>query len=121
MRSFLKKNWISIFRIAAIYCGLVAILTISQRRSLHCKRFIRVYGRVIYKNAEEIAVAQNPFNLGDVTKAPIGKVKEVAPSQVSMMPPATIFTMNKDELMDLLAYLISSGNKKHKVFTKQSK
>jgi hypothetical protein len=34
-----------------------------------------------------------------------------------MMPPGTIFAMNEDELMELLAYLISSGNEKHEVFT----
>ena len=72
---------------------------------------------MIYQNDEEIAVAQNPYHLGDVTKAPIGKVKKIVPSQVSMMPPATIFSMNSEELMDLIAYLVSGGNKKHKVFT----
>ena len=34
-----------------------------------------------------------------------------------MMPPATIFTMNKDELMDLVAYLISGGDRKHEAFS----
>ena len=33
-----------------------------------------------------------------------------------MMPPGTIFAMNKDELMDLVAYLISAGNPKHPAF-----
>ncbi len=59
-----------------------------------------LYGRVIDKNSKEIAVEQSPFNLGDITKAPIEKV---TPSQVSMMPAGTIFAMNEDELMDLLA------------------
>ena len=35
-----------------------------------------------------------------------------------MMPAGTINAMNKDELMDLIAYLISSGNKKHEAFTR---
>ncbi len=75
-----------------------------------------LYGRVIYKNETEIAVAQNPYNLGDVTKAPIRKVKKIEASQVSMMPPGTINSMNKDELKNLVAYLISSGNRKHAAF-----
>lgn len=33
-----------------------------------------------------------------------------------MMPPGTIAPMNKDELSDLIAYLISGGDPKHKVF-----
>ena len=32
------------------------------------------------------------------------------------MPLATIALMNKDELSDLVAYLISGGDPKHKVF-----
>jgi hypothetical protein len=33
-----------------------------------------------------------------------------------MMPPATIAAMNRDEVMDLLAYLGSGGDRKHAVF-----
>lgn len=77
-----------------------------------------LYGRLIYKNDEEIAVAPNPFNYGELQKKPAGEVKSIEPSQISMMPGGTINTMNKDELMDLIAYLISSGNKKHEAFTR---
>lgn len=75
-----------------------------------------IYGRIIYKNDTEIAVAPNPFNLGEVKKVPITKVKQIERSQVSMMPPGTIFAMNADELKDLVAYLISAGNPKHPAF-----
>lgn len=74
------------------------------------------YGRIIYKNKKEIAVAPNPYNLGDVIKTPMDKVKKIEWSQTSMMPPGTIFAMNKNEVMDLVAYLISSGNPKHEAF-----
>ena len=75
-----------------------------------------VYGRIIYRNDKEIAVAANPFDFSILTKTPIGDVASVEPSQVSMMPLATIVMMNKDELSDLIAYLISGGDPKHKVF-----
>jgi len=78
-----------------------------------------VTGRVIYKNDEEIALAMNPFNFADLHKTPIAKVAKVEPSQISMMPPGTIFSMNKDELKDLMAYLISTGNPKHPAFEKE--
>jgi putative heme-binding domain-containing protein len=78
-----------------------------------------VYGRVIYKNDEEIAVAPNPFNFGELQKTSMDQVKSVEMSQVSMMPPGTIYSMNQDELMDLMAYLISSGNSKHAAFKKE--
>lgn len=39
-------------------------------------------------------------------------------SQASIMPPGTISGMNRDELMDLIAYLLSGGNARHKAFKK---
>ena len=75
-----------------------------------------LYGRVIYRDEKEIAVAANPYDFSALTKSPIGNVASVEPSQVSMMPPATIAMMNKDELSDLIAYLISGGDPKHQVF-----
>lgn len=77
-----------------------------------------VSGRIIYKNDKEIALATNPFNFADLDKSPIANVKKVEPSQISMMPPGMIFSMNKDELKDLVAYLISAGNPKHPAFDK---
>lgn len=78
------------------------------------------YGRIIYKNDEELAVASNPYALNELTKLPIETVAKVEPSNVSLMPPGMIFGMNQDELMDLVAYLVSSGNRKHEVFEKES-
>jgi putative heme-binding domain-containing protein len=75
-----------------------------------------LYGRIIYKNDKEIAVASNPYNLSELTKAPIGDVEKIEPSQISMMPPGAIILMNKDELSDLMAYLLSGGNPRHKMF-----
>lgn len=77
-----------------------------------------VYGRIIYRNDEEIALATNRFNFGKLTKFPVGRVQKVERSPISMMPPATIDMMNRQELADLMAYLVSGGNKRHKVFKK---
>jgi putative heme-binding domain-containing protein len=77
-----------------------------------------LYGRVIYQNALEIAVASNPYDFSKLTKAPADQVASIEPSQVSLMPPATIALMNENELADLMAYLVSGGDKKHKVFAK---
>jgi hypothetical protein len=38
-----------------------------------------------------------------------------------MMPPGAIFPMNSNELQDLIAYLISSGNRRHKAFSAKEK
>lgn len=87
-----------------------------QASMLTLKDGTQLYGRVIYKNDQEIAIAPNPFNFGEIQKTPAGQVEKTELSQISMMPPGTIFTMNQDELIDLVAYLISAGNPKHKAF-----
>lgn len=87
---------------------LATVVTLKDGSSLS--------GRLIYHNDREIAVAPNPFNSGDIQKAPAGQVVKTAFSQISMMPPGTISAMNADELKDLIAYLISGGNPKHEAF-----
>ena len=77
-----------------------------------------LYGRLIQRNEKEVAVASNPFDLNQLTKAPADKVESVEFSQVSIMPPGMIAGMNRDELMDLMAYLLSGGDARHKVFSK---
>ena len=76
----------------------------------------QLVGRVIYRNTEEIAVAANPYDFSQLTKRPTDEVAEVAPSQVSLMPLGTVALMNADELKDLMAYLISGGDARHRVF-----
>ena len=76
-----------------------------------------VYGRIIYRNEKETAVAVNPFNFATLEKVPADQIAKVELSQVSMMPPAMIMAMNAEELTDLMAYLISGGDKKHAVFS----
>ncbi|MFK7851299.1 MAG: c-type cytochrome [Akkermansiaceae bacterium] len=90
-----------------------------QASEIKLKNGGSLYGRVIYNNDEEIAVAQNPYNLRKLTKEPASNIEEIKQSQISLMPPATINAMNKDELMDLIAYLISGGDPKHEVFEKK--
>jgi putative heme-binding domain-containing protein len=76
-------------------------------------------GRLIFQNEKEVGVAINPFDLNQVTKAPASNVAGVEFSQTSIMPPGMIGGMNRDELMDLVAYLISGGNQEHKAFKKK--
>lgn len=75
-------------------------------------------GRLIFRNEQEVGVATNPFDLNHVTKAPSAQVAGIAYSPVSLMPDGMIGGMNRDELMDLIAYLVSGGNAGHKVFSK---
>lgn len=75
-----------------------------------------LYGRLIIRNDKEIGVASNPFDLNQVTKKAADTVESIEFSPASIMPPETISGMNRDELMDLMAYLLSGGDSRHKVF-----
>jgi hypothetical protein len=90
---------------------MASLVTLKDGNSL--------YGRLIYKNEQEVGVASNPFDFSQVNKAPTGQVEKIEFSQVSMMPPGTIAGMNGDELKDLIAYLVAGGNHKHEAFQKK--
>lgn len=75
-------------------------------------------GRLIVRNEKEVAIASNPFDLNQLTKTPADKVESIEFSNVSIMPPGMISGMNRDELMDLMAYLLSGGNAAHQIFKK---
>ena len=87
-----------------------------QASTVTLKNGTSLYGRVILQDDKEIALAQNPYNFSELTEIPMNEVEHIAPSPLSLMPAGTIFPMNQDELKDLLAYLISAGNRKHKAF-----
>lgn len=87
---------------------MASVVTLKDGGTLH--------GRLIYRNDKEIAVAPNPFNFGEIAKAPADGVQKIEFSQTSMMPPGTVAGMNAEELKDLIAYLVSGGNPKHEVF-----
>jgi len=45
-------------------------------------------------------------------------VAEVKPSPVSMMPAKLIDSLNQEEVLDLLAYMLSKGDSKSPYFSK---
>ena len=104
--------------LVAIWEPSASISEQYQASDIRLKDGSTLWGRLIYKNDKEIAVAQNALNFSDVVKKPVGEVDKITPSQRSMMLPGMINSMNKEELKDLIAYLVSSGNPKHEVFQK---
>ncbi len=47
---------------------------------------------------------------------PVAEIEHRKPHPVSLMPPGLINGLNKDELLDLLAYILSAGDPKDKAF-----
>jgi putative heme-binding domain-containing protein len=80
-----------------------------------------VMGRLIKQDDSKYYVSQNPFAPNELTEIDKNKVVSTKLSKVSVMLPGMINRLNEDELKDLMAYLISGGNKDNKVFKSASK
>jgi len=65
-----------------------------------------------------LTVLTDPEDISKVVKVPADQVDEVTPSKVSLMPKDLLKTLNQDEVLDLLAYLLSRGNPGDAMFKK---
>jgi putative heme-binding domain-containing protein len=75
-----------------------------------------VYGRLKNEDRDKYYIATNPFTPQSVEVVLKKDVVEKKPSDVSIMFPGTINRLNKEELKDLLAYMISGANKNHAIY-----
>ncbi|MDB5263665.1 MAG: heme-binding protein [Adhaeribacter sp.] len=79
-----------------------------------------VLGRQISEENDKYMVSQNPFapdQLREILKKDVVSSKV---SNVSIMMPGMINRLNEEELKDLMAYLMSGGNKGHKMYIAQN-
>ena len=69
-----------------------------------------INGRIINLSNHDLRVNTDMTNPAAITKVDRRKVKSMEESSVSIMPPGLLNTLNQDEILDLLAYLLSSGD-----------
>ena len=80
-----------------------------------------VIGRLKNEDSEKYYISQNPFapqTLREVLKQNVVRTRI---SDVSSMYPGMLNSLNKEELKDLMAYLISGSNKDHQIYKPKSK
>ncbi len=77
-----------------------------------------VVGRIISEEGGKVNVMTNPFAPNFTIPIEVKDIKSRKDYAVSMMPPGLINSLNENELKDLLAYLLSGGNEKDKMFSK---
>lgn len=77
-----------------------------------------VIGRIVAEENGDLMVMMNPFAPTSLTKVAADEVKSRKTQPVSMMPPGLINTLNQDELLDLIAYILSAGNPQDARFAK---
>ncbi|MDB6005648.1 MAG: Cytochrome c-containing lipoprotein, partial [Prosthecobacter sp.] len=77
-----------------------------------------VVGRITGEEGGFLQVATNPTAPGDITEVRSDKITSRQVSPVSLMPPGLINSMSQDEVADLIAYILSGGDKRSKMFKK---
>ncbi len=77
-----------------------------------------VIGRVIVEENGKVFVSINPFAPQDTLAIGENEIASRKPYAISMMPPGLINALNQDELLDLIAYVMSGGNARDEAFAK---
>ncbi|HSJ03211.1 MAG: c-type cytochrome, partial [Verrucomicrobium sp.] len=77
-----------------------------------------IIGRAVGEENGMTMVMMNPFAPTQLTGIKNEEIKEKKPYAVSMMPPGLINTLNADELLNLLAYILAAGNPQDARFAK---
>ena len=75
-------------------------------------------GRIVSENDEQISVLTDPEDSTKVVDIQKDEIEEIQPSKTSIMPADLLKSLNQDEVLDLLAYLLSRGDEKHPMFRK---
>ncbi|OWW23605.1 heme-binding protein [Zobellia sp. OII3] len=78
-----------------------------------------IVGRLISEEGADYKVSQNPYAPEIIRSIPKNEVTDMKMSTVSLMPPGSINRLSDDEVKDLLAYLISGGDTKNEIFSKE--
>lgn len=87
-----------------------------EQHELQMKDGSVVMGRVVTEENGDYSLVQSSLEPLNLTKIKKSKVASKKGSKISMMPGGLINSMNAEELKDLIAYFVSAGDRKHKVF-----
>jgi putative heme-binding domain-containing protein len=75
-------------------------------------------GRILNETKEKLTILLDPEDSTKVAEINKSNVEEVKPSPVSEMPPGLLNALNENEVLDLLAYLLSRGDRNSPMFRK---
>ena len=75
-----------------------------------------VTGRIVNLNGNGMAINTNMLNPNEQVQVDRTKIEEMKPSPLSMMPEGLLNTLNREEVLDLMAYLLSRGDRENPMF-----
>jgi putative heme-binding domain-containing protein len=73
-------------------------------------------GVVVNLNGNRVTLNTDLYNPNQRTSVQTNEIKSMGPSTVSPMPPGLLNMMKEEEVMDLLAYILSGNDPQHKFF-----
>lgn len=75
-----------------------------------------ITGVVVNLNGDSVTLNTDMFDPNQRVNLDRKKVKSIQPSEISPMPEGLLSLMQKEEIMDLLAYILSGGEPGHSMF-----
>ncbi len=76
----------------------------------------KVYGRIMNLSGDKLMLNTDMMNPDAVTSIDRKRIKSMDQSKTSMMPPGLLNTCKDTDILDLLAYLLSKGDKENPLF-----
>jgi putative heme-binding domain-containing protein len=77
---------------------------------------VLVSGRIVNNQGDTITLVTNLLDPSGVVEVSASKVESIERSKVSMMPKGLLDTFNEDEILDLMAYVLSGGDRRQRMF-----
>jgi len=77
-----------------------------------------ITGRIINLSGDSMRINTNMLDPSAIEGIDRKTIDEQFPSKLSMMPTGLLNTLHEDEMLDLLAYLLSRGDRNHAMFQK---
>jgi putative heme-binding domain-containing protein len=78
-----------------------------------------VTGRIVNLSDNNVMVNANMYDPNELVRVNRRDIKSIQPSKVSMMPSGLLNVLKEDEILDLLAFLLSRGERDNKMFSKR--
>lgn len=75
-----------------------------------------VTGRIVNLNTDKLMINTDMLNPNGIVHVSRKDIESLKPSPLSMMPEGLIDTLHQDEVLDLMAYLLSRGKRDEKMF-----
>jgi putative heme-binding domain-containing protein len=75
-----------------------------------------VTGRIVNLQGDTMKISTNMLDPDDQVSIDRRKVEEMLPAKTSMMPNGLLNTLEQNEILDLMAYLLSRGERGHAMF-----